>query len=154
MGISGHNKLSINQSGDNSEYLDVFHRNVLFLIVAGHKKLISSGVDYSKTEEEDITGELTKYTNEYIDSFSSPDWTKFYDVCEEFPEHNQVKKGKHRKRIDIVCTLTGRKPRSRIRFEAKRLKNKSHPVGIYLGSEGLGEFIAGNYARNDKVAVR
>ncbi len=54
--------------------------------------------------------------------------------------------GKHRKKVDIVCTRTGTKPRSRIKFEAKRLKRPGFPSREYVGRKGLGEFISGNYA--------
>jgi len=152
MAISGQHKLNIDQSDDNSEYKAGFHRDALYLIVAGHERLIASNDDYSDTAEEDITGELTEYTKDYINSLSSPDWTKHFYVQEELREKKNGKKGKHRQRIDIACILTGRKPQRFMRFEAKRLRKPGFTVGKYVGKEGLGEFIAGNYAAGDDTA--
>lgn len=149
MAISGQNKLSINRSDDSSDYEAGFHRDALCLIIAGHKRLVENNNDYSNEKEPSITGELVRCTNEYIDNFSSPEWTNNYVVNEESPENTKGRLGKNRKRVDIVCTLAGRKPQQRIRFEAKRLKDKKFPVGRYIGSEGLMEFITGNYAPED-----
>ena len=142
----GQHNLNINQSDDSGDYIASFHRNALYLITAGHKRLIINSTDYSNEEEPNITGELVRCTNEYIDSTSSPDWTSSYDVKDESPENTKERLGKCRKKVDIVCTLTGKKPRSRIKFEAKRLKRQGFPAGKYLDKEGLGEFISGNYA--------
>jgi hypothetical protein len=146
MAILGQHKLSTNRSNDSSDYEVAFHRYALFLIIAGQKALVESGVNCFDVDEEDITGDLTDYTNKYINSLSSPDWTKHYRVQEELRENAKGKKGKHRQRIDIVCILTGRKPHRLVKFEAKRLKRPGFPVGKYVGRTGLGEFISGDYA--------
>ncbi len=147
MGISGRHKLGINQSDDSSDYKVGIHRDALFLIIAGHKRLVGNDADYFDVDEEDITGDLTESMNKYINSLSSPDWTKHYRAQEELRENTKAKKGKHRQRVDIVCILTGRKPHQLMKFEAKRLKKPGFTVGRYVGKEGMGEFIAGNYAR-------
>lgn len=149
MAILGQNKLSINRSDDSRDYIDGFHRDALCLIVAGHKRLTENKSDYSNEEEPNITGELKRCTEEYINSLSSPEWTSNYVVNEESPENTKGRVGKNRKRVDIVCTLAGQKPQRRIRFEAKRLKDKKFPVSKYIGSEGLMEFITENYAPED-----
>ncbi|MDP8219564.1 MAG: hypothetical protein P9M03_12655 [Candidatus Theseobacter exili] len=152
MTISGQHKSKSNPSNDNGDYKAVIHRDALFLIVTGHSRMIADGVDYSDTDEEDITGILTTCIDEYINCLSSPDWTKHFYVHEELRENTNGKKGKRRKRVDIVCVLTGRKPQKRMKFEAKRLKRTVLTAGRYLGKEGLGEFIAGNYAKTDDDA--
>jgi hypothetical protein len=152
MAISQHRKLSINQSDDSCDYIASFHRDVLFLIIAGYKKLKGENIDYSNEEEPNITGELVRCSNEYIDSATSPGWTRFYDIRDESPENTQGRLGKYRKTVDIVCTLTGLKPRSRLKLEAKRLKNPSFPIREYIGETGLGEFISGNYAPESDTA--
>ena len=152
MGISGQYTFNVNQSDDGGDYIAVIHRDALHLIVAGHQELIAGNDDFSDTVEEDITGELTKYTTKYINSLSSPDWTRHFYVQEELRENTHGKKGKNRLRVDIVCILTGRKPHESLRFEAKRLRKPGFTVGKYLGKEGLGEFIAGNYAAGDNTA--
>lgn len=122
------------------------------MIVAGYERLVASDTDYSDTEEEHITGELTQQTDEYINTQESPDWTKYYVVQEERRENVSGRKGKHRPRVDIAFVLTGRKPQRRIRFEAKRLRKPRFTVGYYIGNDGLGQFIRGNYATGDDTA--
>jgi len=152
MAITEQHKLSINQSDDSIDYVASIHHGALYLIIAGQKKLVGSSVDCFDVDEEDITGDLTDYTNKYINSLSSPDWTKHYRVQEELRENVKGKKGKYRQRIDIVCLLTDRKPHWLMKFEAKRLKRPSFLVGKYVGKTGLGEFISGNYARECNTA--
>ena len=145
MATAEHDKLSVIQP-DGSDYEVGFHHRVLYLIIAGQKKLVGRGVDCFDVDEEDITGDLTDYTNKYINSLSSPDWTKHYRVQEESRENVKGKKGKHRQRIDIVCISTYKKPHQLMKFEAKRLKRPGFHVGKYVGETGLGEFVSGNYA--------
>jgi hypothetical protein len=58
MAILGQHKSNINQSDDSSDYEVGFHRDALFLIIAGHKRLTENAADYSNEEEPNITGEL------------------------------------------------------------------------------------------------
>src|SRR5439155_21298665 len=53
--------------------------------------------------------------------------------------------GKRRLRADIRVDSTKSSPRPRFFLEAKRL-NHTHPVRDYLGPEGLGAFLTGEYA--------
>jgi hypothetical protein len=142
---------TIGKLNDNSEYRAVIERDALFLIAEGKKLLAKANIDYSDTDEEEITGDLTEATNEFINCLSSPDWTSHYYAQEELRENTKGKKGKHRKRVDIVCVLTGRKPHQKIKFEAKRLRTPGFPASKYVGKTGLGEFISGNYAQESQV---
>jgi hypothetical protein len=152
MAILGQNKLNVNRSDDSGDYIASFHRDALFLIVAGYERLVDDDLDYSDTEEEYITGDLVQHTDEYINAQNSPDWTKYYVVQEERRENVNGKKGKNRPRVDIAFVLTARKPQRTMRFEAKRLRKPGFPVRKYIGEDGLGEFIAGNYAVTDDTA--
>ncbi len=152
MGTSGPYKLNIDHSDDNSEYKAGFRHDVLYLIVAGHERLMAGDENYSDTAEEEISGELARHVQDYIDSLSSPDWTKYFCVQEELRENTNARKGKYRKRVDIAFVLAGTKPQKFMRFEAKRLRKPGFAVGGYIGEDGLGEFIAGNYAASDDTA--
>ena len=146
MAIPEQQKFNINQSNDSGDYKAIIHRDALYLIIAGQERMVASGISYCDAAEEDITGELARYTDEYINSPASEDWTKNYYVHDELHENTNNKKGKYRPRVDIVCILTGIKPQERMKFEAKRLKKPGFPVRKYVGKTGLGEFISGNYA--------
>lgn len=139
-------------SSDNSEYRIAFYSDSLRLLSFGYQRLLKEGQVFIDSDEPDITGELVRCTREYYEDKTAPDWTGPYEVYEESPENTEGRKGKSRKKVDIVCTRTQRKPRCRIKFEAKRLKHLSHPVRIYLGKEGLQEFLTGSYAPESDVA--
>lgn len=149
MAIPGQNIPNVNQSNDSGDYVANFCSNVLFLLVAGYERLVADGIDYSDTAEEHITGELTLQTEQYINRQDSPYWTKDYVVQEERRENVRGRKGKHRPRVDIAFVGTDRKPQRFMRFEAKRLRKPGFTVGKYIGKDGLGEFIVGNYAAGD-----
>ncbi len=152
METSGPYKLNIDHSNDSSEYIAGFHRGALCLIGAGHERLVAGDEDYSDIAEEEISGELAKHVQDYINSLSSPDWTKYFCVQEERRENTNARKGKCRKRVDIAFVLAGMKPQKFMRFEAKRLRKPGFTLGGYIGKDGLGEFIAGNYAADDDTA--
>lgn len=151
MAISNNYQVDVNQSTDNEDYQAAFCSKAMRLIIAGHKNLVAdASCDRVKLEVADepvITGELVRFANKYIDDPLSPEWAVNWHVVDEAPENTKGRLGKRRTKVDIVCTLTGRRPQKRMKFEAKRLKrNPSYPVSVYLGKDGLGMFLGGNYA--------
>jgi hypothetical protein len=60
-------------------------------------------------------------------------------------------KGKRRRRVDLRLDSGAFIPRARFQFECKRLVRR-HTVKIYLGSDGLGCFLRGDYAKDDDQA--
>ena len=152
MAILGQHKLSINQSDDSSDYVVGFHHQALTLIIEACDILKATGADYTNTEEPAITGEVVHCARQYIDTQNNHGWAWRYTVHDDPPENTGGRKGKDRKKVDIIIERTQRGKHPRIRFEAKRLKRPDFTVGIYVGKEGLGEFISGNYARNNNVA--
>ncbi len=152
MATSDHHKHNAKGSSDDSDYKAGFYRDALRLIVAGYERLIGSGGDYSCEEEPAITGEIVRCGNDYIEDMNSSDWVERYSIEEEHPEHDKDRKGKSRKRVDVFIRFAQKGVRPRIRFEAKRLKMPGFASSKYVGTEGLGEFIAGHYAVDDNVA--
>jgi hypothetical protein len=152
MAILGQHKSNINQSDDSIDYEVGFHRDALFLIIAGHKRLTENAADYSNEEEPIITGELVRFTREYIEAPDICEWTYRYVVHDDPPENDAIRMGKRRKKVDIIVERTQKGRHPRMRFEAKRLKRPGFSVGKYVGKEGLGEFIAGNYAADNDTA--
>jgi hypothetical protein len=150
MPIANSSNPNINVMSDNTDYKDAFYYQTIKLLTAGYNILLKSESNYAEDEEE-ITGELVKCIKEFIDCSSSPEWVIPYSVYEEARENTEGRKGKKRKRVDIVCELTQKRPHQHIKFEAKRLKVGSHPENLYIGSEGLGEFISGAYAPESLV---
>jgi len=146
MAISGQHKPTTNHSNDKRDYQFAIYHDALCLIVAGYERLLATGVYYSDKDEEVITGELVRCTQEYIDCPSSWYGAERYHVYEDARENVKGLTGKYRPKVDIVCVLTGIRPQEHMKFEAKRLRRPGFTVSKYVGKDGLGEFISGNYA--------
>lgn len=133
-------------TGDDTEdYRRVFRKQVFQLLKWGYDRL--NGSEYQTAEEEDITGELSKEINVVLEDRTFPEWVSRFYVHEEYRVNIKGRKGKRRKRLDIVFIRTQYGPRPRFPFEAKRLSASTHPIGKYLGVEGLGQFLTGDYGR-------
>ena len=107
--------------------------------------------EFSDAEEEDITGELTRAIDSVLDNPNAPEWVDSFSVHEEPRIHHPNRKGKRRRRLDIRIDSSEIRPRSRLRFEAKRL-GPNHGVSKYLGTDGLQCFLDGRYARDDSTS--
>lgn len=106
---------------------------------------------FTQYQETAITGEFVRVMDEIIDDPSSPRWVGHFSVHDDPPVNAKGRLGRSRKRLDIKVVSAQRLPRSRLSFEAKRL-GKNYPVGEYLGVEGLGCFLSGDYAREEPDA--
>jgi hypothetical protein len=102
-------------------------------------------------EEEEITGELTRAMQAAVQDPDAPRWARHFWPSEETPVHEPGRLGKRRRRIDIQIMQHGLTPRPRFRFEAKPLHD-SGSRREYFGNEGLGRFLDGRYAKDDKTA--
>ena len=78
-------------------------------------------------------------------------WVDRYVVNDEIRLRHPTRKAKKRPRIDIQIVYVKGRPRPRFHFEAKRFGPNNH-VGDYLGKEGLGCFLTGDYARDSEDA--
>lgn len=106
---------------------------------------------HKTSEEPHITGELVRAIEDVLEDERSPDWVMWYSVHDDPPVNTVGRSGKNRQRVDIkiVRHLKGKRPK--IQFEAKRLYNGSS-ASKYLGSEGLGCFLAGEYSQEQQEA--
>ncbi|MCY2928721.1 MAG: hypothetical protein NTV86_04350 [Planctomycetota bacterium] len=104
---------------------------------------------WATEDEETITGELVKEMDAVLENPASPDWTRYYSVHEEARINTGTRRGKRRQRLDIRIDCLNACPRRRFPFEAKRLGPK-HDVKVYLGPEGLGAFVSGEYGCDQK----
>jgi len=113
--------------------------------------------DYSNTDEETISGDISEAIEEILDKRTEP-WMAFYDVHNEKPvqqkgsgKNDRTREGKKRQRIDIEFVSAEASPRLRFPFEAKLLCD-SKSVSAYVGSSGLGCFVKAEYGANDQAA--
>lgn len=100
-------------------------------------------------EEPAITGALVQAICEACDDPRSEEWVDFFDVHDDPPVNDEIRKGKHRRRLDVKIVSAELRPRQMFSFEAKRL-DETHTISAYLGREGLGCFLAGEYAGNEE----
>lgn len=103
------------------------------------------------SEEEAITGRLTKAMQNALEDLDAPLWAKNFWAAEETRVNESDREGKRRLRIDIEVIEHRRGPRPRFRFEAKRLRDPDSRRE-YLGHDGLGCFLDGRYAAGDPDA--
>jgi hypothetical protein len=112
---------------------------------------------YIADEETAITGDLAEVIAAILES-PTASWMRFYSIYDDPPE-NQPKRrgqsrrrGKSRRRVDIRFDSSEITPRTRFRFECKRLAGRGHTESHYLGPEGLGCFLSSEYASEDARA--
>jgi hypothetical protein len=97
-------------------------------------------------QEEEITGLIAEAMEKRLDNPSTPEKFDRYSIDEEKPISVEGRKGKKRRRLDLVVVSGHSRPRPKYIFEAKRLRKNSYPIGKYLGEDGLQCFIKGVYA--------
>ncbi len=136
---------------DRHEYHKSFRRQVFELLRLGYKRLDSP--DFQNSEEEDITGEHIKGIRNVVEDRSCPSWAQHYAIHDDPKINTPERLGKRRHRLDIEFERTGAGKHPRYPFEAKRLSSQTHAkMDKYLGSDGLRQFLAGNYASEQDEA--
>jgi hypothetical protein len=104
----------------------------------------------SRAQEPAITGELVRAMKEAKLKSDAPTWMIRMYVADDPPVNAPGRFGKHRRRVDIEFERSERGLTFHFHCEAKRLC-RSGSVAEYLGTEGLGMFLAGEYARDEDV---
>lgn len=138
-------------SGASTNSVDVrlvFVNRVLQLVQLGYDRMIPPA--FRSKDEPEITGELTVAIKAVL-SGSATAWMKFFFAQDEVPVNCVGRKGKHRKKVDIYIECSSHSPRLHYRFESKCL-GPGHTIGKYLGREGLGRFLRGDYASDEDQA--
>lgn len=121
-----------------------FRRDAHQLIAWGYQDALPE--IHCKLLEEEITGLIVEAIREKLDDPFTPERFGRYDIHEEQPISVEGRKGKKRRRLDVVVVSGHSNPRPTYIFEAKRLRKNGYPIGKYLGEDGLKCFIQGVYA--------
>jgi hypothetical protein len=136
-------------SANSEEYRRAFIASAHRLLALGHARMDARS--FSTAEEPVITGELRDAMNAVIDEPEAEDWLHFLYVEDEHHVKDPRRKGKRRNKLDIRVTGSRPRPRNHFSWEAKRF-GPNNPVGDYLGAEGLGCFLRGDYAAEEDQA--
>ncbi len=101
---------------------------------------------YCNLQEEEITGLIAEAMEKRLDNPSTPEKFDRYSIDEEKPIAVEGRRGKKRRRLDLVVVSGHSRPRPKYIFESKRLRKNSCPIGKYVGEDGLQCFVNGVYA--------
>ncbi len=127
-----------------SSYDYGFRRDAHQLLAWGYQNALAEL--HCNLQEEEITGLIVEAMEKRLDNPSTPEKFDRYSIDEEKPIAVEGRKGKKRRRLDLVVVSGHSRPRPRYIFEAKRLRKNGYPIGKYIGEEGLQCFIKGVYA--------
>lgn len=130
-------------------YYDRFVTHVHLLVWEGFLKVDRTNL--STLHEPAISGLICQGISRALDDAESPDWVEDYEIHDDPPVHDARRLGKHRRRVDIKLASRRFRPRAHFSFEAKSL-NANAGVADYLGKEGLGQFITGEYAADQTAS--
>ena len=130
------------------DYQQIVLVRVHQLLKLGYERLDRSV--YRAAHEEEISGDLADAIDFVLDD-RAYDWMDFFSVHNEAPIRDPKRKGKRRRRVDVRIDSALQRPRTRFPFEAKRLGD-GYDEEKYLGHEGLGRFLRGEYGRTEDRA--
>lgn len=132
-------------------YATIFRKDAHQLLAWGYQD--SRLRIHAGRAEEEITGFIAEAIRSRLDDQGTPDRFRHYSLHEERPAPGEHRIGRKRRRLDITVEAGYDKPRPHYVFEAKRLCKPDHPLGDYLGKEGLLRFISGEtYASSQPEA--
>ena len=126
-------------------YDENFRYNAHKFIAIGYQKALPKIKSSVKRDETHTTGFIAEAMSGWLDR-EEPDGFDGYGVLDDPPEksYDGARAGRGRRRSDLVVTYNN-SPRNRFVCEAKRLK--SGKGAEYIGDDGMGCFINGDYAR-------
>jgi hypothetical protein len=144
--------MSIRSAADHVETKDVsdptvrlaFVGNVHRLLALGYRRL--DALKYHNATENLVTQDLAAALRKVTQDMQSPRWTSYFSLHEKPKQNDTRLQGNSRLELDIVFERTQRGLHPHFVMEAKRL-GPAHPIGKYLGPEGLGAFISCEYVR-------
>lgn len=132
------------------DYWSTYRQHVHTLLAWGYADALRR-VQTSGQKEPDITGFMAEAIEDRFNSFDCPDWCNNISLKENHPVPGGGRAGNDRWRPDLIFESKERKPRPLYHFEAKRL-NTQQSKSEYLGKDGLGCFLNGQYARDNSEA--
>ena len=133
-----------------SPYQNQFRQRVHSLLHQGYKRALVEIKQRHK--EEDITGLIVREIDSILKTRIFP-WCAQYEVKENNPIEDGIRRGRSRLKPDIIIGSVTRTGRPRYEFEAKRLDEGKNKEKVYIGTAGMGCFINELYAVNYPEAI-
>jgi hypothetical protein len=140
---------SLDATSDRPVYKLSFIRRCHQLLAYGYAEL-ESAILHAE-QEPAITGELVRAMKSVQERADAPRWMIYLHIADDPPVNAPGRLGKRRRRVDIEFERPERGRRPRFQCEAKRLY-QNDSLEKYLGKDGLGRFLAGDYSRDEDVA--
>ena len=140
---------TLNVVSDRPVYELAFIRRCHQLLASGYTELQPAALQ--DEEEPAITGELVRAMKSIQERGGAPRWMIYLHIADDPPVNTPGRLGKRRRRVDIEFEKPQRGRRPRFQCEAKRLC-QSDSIAKYLGTDGLGRFLVGDYSRKEDVA--
>lgn len=137
---------SAGATANRAVYQLAFIRNCHRWLAAGYAILDHRSLQGA--QEPAITGEVVRAMKEVKLRADAPTWMIRMYVADDPPLNAPGRLGKQRRRVDIEFERSERGVAFHFHCEARRLY-RSDSVPEYLGNEGLGMFLAGEYARDE-----
>lgn len=130
-----------------------FREKVHYLIALGYREAVHRAKQNDVKDETALTGFICEAIETIFRRLDAPCWCMYYSIHDDPPTEDNKQHGRKRPRPDIIVEghFSGR---PQYVFEAKRLSRNGHEVGKYIGTDGLGCFVSGTYARRyDEVGM-
>lgn len=121
-----------------------FRRDAHQLLEWGYQDALAE--IHCNLQEEEITGLIAEAMEQRFNAPSTPETFDRYSIDEEKPIAVEGRKGKKRRRLDLVVVSGHSRPRPKYIFEAKRLRKNGYSIGKYVGEDGLQCFVKEVYA--------
>ena len=136
-------------SADATDIRRVFVNRVHEVLQEGYARI--DAASHQTSPEPAITGELVRSMKSFLSDMAAPEWADHFSVHDDPPVNDDIHFGRDRNRIDIRVDSAKPRPGTSFAFEAKRLA-RGYPVSKYLGKDGLGCILCGDYARDEDEA--
>jgi hypothetical protein len=103
--------------------------------------------------EPSITGLLADAIDARLQDPKTPKSYQHYYVGDQPPVSPNGEFGNDRLRLDVRIGTTKFRPNPRFIFEAKCLKTRTSTIGKYVGEDGMGAFLSGEYGKGHPNAA-
>jgi hypothetical protein len=137
---------------DIDKYQEIFRVRVHQLLAWAYTE-IKDKQKLNEMDEPSITGLIAEAIDRKLQDPNIPQGYQHYYVGDQTPVTPNGELGNKRLKLDIRIGSTDIRPNPRFVFEAKCLKTGTSTIGKYVGKEGMGAFLSGEYSQGNPEAA-